>query len=71
MIREENGIPAIGLVFCLDDPSTDLKIPQPSLPFFDVGFQDVSGIPIFPTAEVKILSQGPCKFSDLVVKDLS
>ncbi len=70
MIRKEDGVPAIGLVFCPHDPSPDLKIPQPSFSFFDIGFQDISRIFVFPATEVKILSQGSCKIPDLSVKYL-
>ena len=69
VIREENGLPAVRLIFCPDDPPADLKIPQPSFSLLEVGLQDIDGVFILASAEVEIPGQSFGKISDFSMEN--
>jgi hypothetical protein len=69
MIGEEDGIPAVRLVFRPDNPSADLKIPEPSFSLLEVRFQDINRVFILAPAEVEIPGQSLGENSDFSVED--
>src|SRR5271157_3175944 len=71
LVGKEDGVPAVGLVFCPDDPPTDLEVSESSSPFFNIRFEDIGRILVFLMTEGKVLHQDICKVSNLLVEDFS